>query len=60
MIRDRVVYGINEDTIQKRLLAEGDTLTLTEALSLSQAYETAVKDATILFPSDASPQQIAT
>ena len=47
MIRDRVVCGINEDAIQKRLLAEGDTLTLTKALSLAQAYETAVKDATI-------------
>ena len=58
MIRDRVVCGINEDAIQKRLLAEGDTLTLTKALSLAQAYETAVKDATTLLPSNASPQQI--
>ena len=60
MIRDhdRVVCGINEDAIQKRLFVEGDTLTLTKALSLAQAYETAVKDATTSLPSDASPQQI--
>ena len=46
MIRDRVVCRINEDAIQKKLLAEGDTITLTKALSLAQAYETAVKDDT--------------
>ena len=39
-----------------RLLAEGNRLTLAKALSLAQAYETAVKDATILLPDSA--QQI--
>ena len=56
MIRDRVVCGINDDAMQKRLLAEGDKLTLAKALSLAQAYETAVKDATTLLPDSA--QQI--
>ena len=58
MIRDRVVCGVNDDAIQKRLLAEGDKLTLTKALTLAQSYETAVKDATTLVPNDASSQQI--
>ena len=58
MIHDWVVCGINDDTIQKRLLAEGDTLTLAKALTLAQAHETAVKDATTLLPNDASSQQI--
>ena len=58
MIRDRVVCGVNDDAIQKRLLAEGDKLTLTKALTLAHSYETAVKDATTLVPNDASSQQI--
>ena len=33
MIRDRVVCGINDDAMQKRLLAEGAKLTLAKALS---------------------------
>ena len=48
--------GINDDAMQKRLSAEGDKLTLAKALSLAQAYETAVKDATTLLPDNA--QQI--
>ena len=39
MIRDRVVCGVNDDTIQKRLLAEGDKLTLTKALTLAQSCQ---------------------
>ena len=57
MIPDRVVCGVNDDVIQKRLLAEGDKLTLTKALTLAQSYEIAVKDATTLIPNDASSQQ---
>ena len=52
MIQDRVVCGINDDAIQKRLLAEGDKLTLAKVLSLAQSYETAVKDAATLSPND--------
>ena len=52
MIRDRVVCGINDDAIQKRLLAEGEKLTLAKALSLAQSYEAAVKDAATLLPDD--------
>ena len=37
MICDRLVCGINEDCIQKRLLTEGDKLTLTKAISLAQS-----------------------
>ena len=44
MIRDRLVCGINEDSIQKRLLTEGDKLTLAKAISIAQSYETAEKD----------------
>ena len=40
MLRDRLVCGINNGTIQKRLLAEPD-LTLTKAISVAQAAELA-------------------
>ena len=40
MLRDRIVCGINDDTIQKRLLAEAK-LTYTKALELAQGLETA-------------------
>ena len=43
MICDRLVCGINEDSIQKCLLTEGDTLTLVKAISIAQSYETAEK-----------------
>lgn len=44
MIRDRLVCGINEDQIQRHLLAEPD-LTLQQAVELATAMETAAKDA---------------
>jgi len=56
MLRDRLVCGINDDSIQKRLLAEGDKLTLTKAVTLAQSYESAVRDATVLLPSGESQQ----
>ena len=43
MLRDRLVCGVNEPKIQKRLLAE-PKLTLTSAFDLAQALETASKD----------------
>ena len=58
MIRDRLVCGINEDSIQKRLLTEGDKLTLTKAISLAQSYETAVQDAASLLPKDVASQPV--
>ena len=44
MLRDRVVVGINNDPIQNRLLSER-TLTFAKALDISQAMETAAKNA---------------
>ncbi|KAI7796507.1 hypothetical protein IRJ41_023564, partial [Triplophysa rosa] len=44
MLRDRLVCGINEDRIQRRLLVETD-LTFEKALKIAQAMETANKDA---------------
>lgn len=43
MIRDRLVCGINDDRIQRRLLSESD-LTLQRAVELATAMETAAKD----------------
>ena len=43
MIRDRLVCGVNDDSIQKRLLTEGDKLSLTKAISIAQSHETAEK-----------------
>ena len=47
MLRDRIVCGINDQRIQWRLLAESD-LTLTKAMALSLAMESADKDADTL------------
>ena len=55
MIRDRLVCGINDDAIQKRLLAEGDKLSFAKAVSLAQSYESAVRDATVLLPVEQTP-----
>ena len=58
MIRDRLVCGINEDSIQKRLLTEGDKLTLDKAITIAQSYETAEKDATELLPNETVSQPV--
>ena len=47
MLRDRLVCGVNHDTIQSRLLAEKD-LTYEKAIELDQAVETAQKNAKII------------
>ncbi|XP_041651122.1 uncharacterized protein K02A2.6-like [Cheilinus undulatus] len=44
MLRDRIVCGINDDRIQRRLLAE-EGLTFEKALSIAVAAETANKNA---------------
>ena len=44
MLRDRLVVGINNDTIQKRLLAEAQ-LDFVKALDIATAMETAAKNA---------------
>nr|XP_061834657.1 uncharacterized protein K02A2.6-like [Nerophis lumbriciformis] len=45
MLRDRLVCGINEDRIQRRLLSEDDEkLTLARTIDLATSMETASKD----------------
>ena len=44
MLRDRLVCGINEPQVQKRLLAE-DKLTFKKAFEVALAFEAATKDA---------------
>ena len=43
MIRDRLVCGINDDALQKRLLAEPD-LTYEKAVKLAKSHETATQN----------------
>ena len=43
ILRDRLVWGINEESIQKKLLQEKD-LTLQKALTLAKGSETATKN----------------
>ncbi len=55
MLRDRLVCGINEGRLQRRLLAE-TTLSFSKVLSLAQAYESAEKNAHDLhLPQPAAP-----
>ncbi|TWW73698.1 hypothetical protein D4764_15G0010940, partial [Takifugu flavidus] len=55
MIRDRLVCGIVDDRIQRRLLSEPD-LTFDKALKLAQAIETACKDVKDLQSPEFVPQ----
>ena len=54
MLRDRLVCGIADVTIQRRLLAE-DELTLDKAVQLARALETADKDVSALQSPRAPP-----
>ena len=58
MIHDRLVSGINEDSIQKCLLTEGNKLTLDKAIRIAQSYEIMQKDATELLPNETVPQPV--
>ena len=40
MLRDRIVWGINDEAIQRKLLQEA-TLTYAKAITLAQSFETA-------------------
>ena len=51
MLRDRLICGINDVAIQKRLLSEGDDLTLKDALQHATSLELAIKDSKELHPS---------
>ena len=53
MLRDRLVLGINEDSIQRRLLSEPE-LTLVKALKIAQAQETAMKGCLLVAKDDAA------
>ena len=44
VLRDRHVCGVNDEWLQRRLLAETE-LTYQEALELSQTFKSSVKDA---------------
>ena len=43
ILRDRLVCGVNEETIQRRLLAEAG-LTLKKALEIAQGLEAAARE----------------
>ena len=45
MLRDRLVCGINDSAMQRRLLAEGDALSLRDAVKHTMSIELAEKDA---------------
>ncbi|XP_062297408.1 uncharacterized protein K02A2.6-like [Scomber scombrus] len=57
MIRDRLVCGIGDDRIQRRLLSEPD-LTFDKALKLAQAIETASKDVKDLHSLEFAPPHL--
>ena len=50
MIRDRLFCGVNDDSIEKRLLTEGDKLSLTKAIMIAQSYETAERTLLNCYP----------
>ena len=44
MLRDRLVCGVNDTRMQRRLLAEPEPLTFKRAFEVAQAIETAERD----------------
>ncbi|UYV84511.1 K02A2.6-like [Cordylochernes scorpioides] len=44
-IRDRLIAGIEDDSIQRKLFGEGDSLTLHKAIEIALALEAAAQDA---------------
>ncbi len=50
MLRDKLICGINDTAMQRKLLSEGDQLTLEDALKLALSMETAFKDTQELIP----------
>ena len=55
MIRDRIVCGVNNAEIQRKLLAVGNTLTLDNAMKLAISIETATKNARNIHNEYATP-----
>ena len=55
MIRDRIVCGVNNADIQKKLLSVGNTLTLDQTLKIAISIETASKNAEIVHGSGRTP-----
>ena len=55
MLRDRLICGISDAAIQKRLLSEGDDLTLKDALQHATSLELAMKDSKELHPHGSDP-----
>ena len=45
MLQDRLVCGINDSAMQRRLIAEGDALSLRDAVKHTMSMELAEKDA---------------
>ena len=43
MLQDKLVVGVNDDNIQRRLLAERDSITFNEALNIAVNMESASK-----------------
>ena len=56
LLRDRIVCGINDDTIQRRLLAE-KKLTLDKALEIATGMEAAKQNLSELHGSSTTPKQ---
>ena len=54
MLRDRIVLGIREDDLRKKLISQGNNLTLTTAVRLCRSHE--LTSATIRSMSGASNQ----
>ena len=56
MLRDHLVCGVHDPTIQKHLLAKGDNLTFKDAVTQASTMESAVLDSKDLTPASASGQ----
>ena len=58
MLRDRLVVGVNDVVLQRRLLAEPRLTLKKKATEIAMAHETAVKDAKAIQGANGSPQAV--
>ena len=57
MLRDRLVVGINDAALQRRLLSE-PRLNLKKATEIALAHETAIKDSKAIQDGNGTPQPV--
>ncbi|KAH3817048.1 hypothetical protein DPMN_118576 [Dreissena polymorpha] len=52
MIRDRIVFGVNNQKLREKLINEGENLTLDKAIQISQNFEYCIHQMSLINQKD--------